>query len=66
MKGLKTKTIVLLGIGLLIIMIPQIITRFLELSDFINGSLVGSGIGLILIALMYRSSRKIKIEKKIK
>ncbi|MGB7785324.1 MAG: hypothetical protein WBL27_04410 [Salinimicrobium sp.] len=45
------KQMILIAAGLLIVSISQMTWHFMELPDFVNGVLIGLGIGLMFIAL---------------
>jgi len=45
------KGILLMVLGLFVISISQIINHFLILPDFLNGTFIGMGIAILLLAL---------------
>jgi|GEM_PF-1719332 len=53
----KKQRSIFLIIGLLMISISQIFSHFIKTSDFISGSLMGIGIGFMLLACI-RQNRK--------
>ena len=48
----NNKTSILLPIGLLISSASQIVSHLTHLPDFVSGSLMGVGIGVMLLALI--------------
>ncbi len=48
----KNQRSIFLIIGLLIICISQIFSHFIKTPDFISGSIMGIGIGVVLLAFM--------------
>jgi len=54
----KRKVQLLISIGILMVAISQIIWHYLEIPDFLNGTLIGLGIGLLLFAIIKGNSRK--------
>lgn len=42
----------LLSLGLIIIVISQIVSHFIKLPDFLNGSFMGIGIGIMILAVI--------------
>ncbi|MCZ4408806.1 hypothetical protein O3Q51_08305 [Cryomorphaceae bacterium 1068] len=59
-KQIKRKALILLAIGLLIIAASQVVSHYIVLPDFANGVLIGTGVGLLLIALIFGSFRMAK------
>ncbi|NRR92235.1 hypothetical protein HSX10_11715 [Winogradskyella undariae] len=53
----QQKTLLLLCVGLFIIAASQIISYYVQLTDFIKGSATGIGIGLLLTALIFSTSK---------
>ena len=49
------KTAILLGFGILIIAITQLILHFTKLPDYLNGIFFGIGTGFLIYALLSRS-----------
>jgi len=52
-KITKTKSLILIAIGIFVIASSQIVSHYVKLSDFTNGSFIGIGIGLLLIGLIF-------------
>lgn len=46
------KAILLIIIGILLIAIPQIISHYIEVPDFVNGLCKGAGIGILVISII--------------
>ncbi|MVO10920.1 hypothetical protein GOQ30_17245 [Flavobacterium sp. TP390] len=42
-------------IGILTVSISQILTHYFQLNDFTNGLLIGTGLGLLLLALLQKN-----------
>ena len=58
MKTIKQrKTLLLLYVGLFAIAASQILSQYVQLTDFIKGSATGIGIGLLLTALIFSTSK---------
>jgi len=53
----QRKTLLLLASGLFVIATSQILSQYLQLTDFIKGSATGIGIGLLLTALIFSTSK---------
>ena len=49
----RRNALILLSIGLFVIAITQIISRYVGLSDLLKGSLVGIGFGLLILSLTF-------------
>ncbi|SDS21608.1 hypothetical protein SAMN04488553_1744 [Gramella sp. MAR_2010_147] len=54
----KRKIQLLFSIGILIVAGSQVIWHYLEIPDFLNGALIGLGIGLLLFAIRKNNSWK--------
>ena len=52
-KITKRKTFTLLSIGLLTMVFSQIISQYVEFNDFMKGSFMGIGIGLLITSLIF-------------
>lgn len=53
----KHQTNILLAIGLIISSVAQIISHFNKLPDLVSGSLIGVGIGFMLVVLIINTMR---------
>ena len=53
----RTKYLLLISAGLLLLSLSQMAWHYLRLPDFINGALIGAGIGLMFIALLNKKNR---------
>jgi hypothetical protein len=49
----RRNALILLSIGLFVIAITQIISRYVGLSDLLKGSLVGIGFGLLILSVIF-------------
>jgi hypothetical protein len=63
MDKLKNKLLLLTTIGLTIVALSQIIWHYLELPDFLNGALIGVGLGLMFIAIFKRRKKQFSKDK---
>lgn len=59
----KTKSLYFIVVGLLLISVIQILSHYLELSDFLKGIYFGLGIGLMIsgIYIRIRKTEKLKV-----
>ncbi len=53
MKNRFSKDTILLVVGLSILVLTQIASYYLTLSDLLNGTFLGIGIGVLAISLLY-------------
>ncbi|MCL5129568.1 MULTISPECIES: hypothetical protein [unclassified Algibacter] len=59
-KITKKKTLTLLSIGMFVIATSQIFSQFMELTDFVKGSFMGIGIGLLLTSLIFGNFKTVQ------
>ncbi len=52
-KITKTKALILISIGMLVIATSQISSQFIELNDLAKGLFMGIGIGLLLTSMIF-------------
>ncbi|MCG2459385.1 hypothetical protein K8352_01335 [Flavobacteriaceae bacterium F89] len=53
----QKKTRILIIDGILIISLSQIVPQFLEISDMAKGLMMGVGIGILVVAIVFNSYR---------
>ena len=53
----RTKLLLLISAGLLIVALSQMVWHFLQIPDFFNGALIGVGIALMVIALLNKKEQ---------
>ncbi|NJB37403.1 hypothetical protein [Croceivirga sp. JEA036] len=56
----KRRALILLSIGLLVIATSQILSHSFELPDFVKGSFIGIGIGLLLTSLIFGNFKAVR------
>lgn len=49
----KRKTLILIATGLCVMSASQIFSQFIEFNDFVKGSFMGIGIGLLLNSIIF-------------
>jgi hypothetical protein len=59
-KLTRKKSLILLSIGFFIIASSQILTRYTEISDMMQGLGIGLGIGLLVTSIIGRKLKHIK------
>lgn len=52
------KASILLAIGLFAMAGTQILSRYIELSDFMNGGLIGISLGLMVLGIIFRIKKR--------
>ncbi len=57
---MKKKKALTLVAGILVISIAQVLFQFFEMNDFIKGSIMGIGIGLLLLATVFGNFKIVK------
>lgn len=56
----KRKTVTLLCLGLFVIALSQILYHYIQSTDFIQGTAIGIGIGLLSMALIFGNLKTAK------
>ncbi|WP_452230046.1 hypothetical protein [Lacinutrix sp. MEBiC02404] len=59
-KTTKRKALLLIPLGMFVIAASQVFSHYFALPDFAKGSFVGIGIGVLLVATIYRNFRTVK------
>jgi hypothetical protein len=52
-KATNSKSLILLAVGMLVIASSQVISHFIPVPDVLSGSIIGFGIGLVLIPILF-------------
>lgn len=61
----KKNALILMTTGIFVIATSQILNRFIELTDFTKGSLIGIGIGFLFLSVIFGNLKLAKWKIKI-
>ncbi|MFK7114921.1 hypothetical protein V3468_10800 [Flavobacterium oreochromis] len=59
-RNLKKNVLILMITGIFVIATSQILNRFIELTDFTKGALIGIGVGFLLLSVTFGNLKSAK------